>query len=1180
MAKKKYATDDLLGPAPKPEGLLTKAKSVGLSGLATIGNVFGTPGSMVRNALAGENPLTPLMHPLSGEGRVEGRDLLRRNGLIGKKDTWGNFAGGLAVDIATDPLTYLTGPMGALTKSGKVGRAAGFLDDAAHVATSAGRKAGTYGFGQTAGKYASRARTTLGDLVNYGDEASIAGRHAKAATAAQKMGLNLDDLMKEPLGGVANVWLPGFGTHTLGAGSGGADFLEGVGKAVNAIPGAKTVGNALGAANLVKKGLFHAASGGFFDKYGQDISELAYEKMPVAKKQMVKQVLSLRDRFDAISQDFKKAFKPEAAQSSFGPGWREVGKDEILQPGNKMKMDVSSGKSYVFDKNYVPPVPSVHPSGFGEGDLVQATDRGNYGYIKSLGDDKHTVHFTHPTTGATAEVEIPHANLKKTDSTKLPPGLQKLHDPTARVLDRIIKMTAETKGDIEAAVQKFAAGAELHPQLKDDIAKLADDYVQAKDSIWQQNLEMGGKGRVLDDMEDFQHLPRYRSERGSTEKLDKWRVLPMGHPSALGREGPLRYLRQDQIEDIRKGIIKGELDANGIVQKYGDILGYPGEKGLIGPPEHADELVEMFKDVPEAAAGKRLFDNLSIEDLGKYLLSAHKRNASLQAIHEAFNTNLSEGGIPLRKAFEAVGMDPDKAIEHFSKIAGHKKGLLNTVATVPPELVKAAQSVFKVYEQPEWANAVTKTLDWANKWFKPSVTMVKPAFWFRNHTSGQYANMVSGYIENPGDIGQYMDAYKQAMNLWKTQDQGFMREMQVEGILGLDSTWDATKEGLVGAGMPGHSPYPDNPLKFGQTYNEVGMKMAEQPSPTNPALAWLGKMTEKPRQAGAAYMASNSKANRAVEYANRAAMYLYLKNKGFDPEKAAQIVTSIHYDYGGAALSPFENSVMKRVVPFYVFSRNNLPWTIERLLEKPGGGLSQTMQALSRAHNDEDLSPEYISETASVPMGGLPDGSQRFLTGVGLGFEDPAQFAVPSIKSAGLEAVSRANPLIRAPLEYLFGQSTFQKGPRGGRELEDLDPLLGRTLANIGNITGMRASKSPVKYPGSGLLEHVLSNSPAGGVGTAIRTLTDPRKGAVSKGVNLGTGFRLTDVSPASQDQELRRRIQQVERSLGARQYTDVYMPADIKAGMSPAERKAADQLSALRKLLEARSKSRRETKK
>jgi hypothetical protein len=1376
MAKKRYAQDELTGSAPQPSFLGNLGSGV-LSGISTVANVLDTPGSMVRDTLGGKNPFDQLLAPHKSDNRLTGRDLLRKYGLVGKKDTWGNFAGGMAAEIALDPLTYIG--LGGLTRAGKVAKSAGLLDDATRVATASGRKAGRLGFGETAGKLSGRARTTLGDVVNYGADASE--RLQKATHASQTAGMDINGLMNQPLGGIANIGIPGFPKINIGASEAGAKFAEGVGSAIKMIPGADLVSQGLGHANRVRKGFFHAAAGGFFDKYGQEIAGHAYDKLPAAKKTMLRQVLALKDRFDDLHRQFKEQFNPAAVPGSL------------------------SGTSK-----------------FNPGDWVQATDRGNYGQVVQSGKDTAQVHFTNPQTGATATVEMPHTNLMKKD---LPAGQSNLHDPTARVLDRIVKMTAETKGDIDAAVTKFGQNQPISPELKGHIKQLAEDYVTAKDSIWQMNLEMGGKGRVLsewdgiagtadsapaprsphhnpeldgltpqaspsprgpkppasqpshtwqelnnisdtlqrqaDDATDalikggmsvddalkhpsvtaidnlrfaheqkmikafdrevkgalskvvlpegvtltgdnidflardvysshpdlpamtfehgfralenkkdtvarlakemarqwaesrgvdwdgligntsgltqagkdelvngiaeaankahdaigerllrmasatgnkslpsatvpptsipiapsggpqqgqsgFQHFPRYAAERGG-EMPEKWKVLPMGHPSTAAREGALRYLRQDEINDLLKnpkyrGKDLGPVSAE-IMNDYGHRLGYEGADGVVDTVGHAEELAKWINQHGGSWVKKQkdLFDNLSIHDLGKYLLAAHKRNASLDAIHHAFVMNLTEGGIPVADAFKAVGMDADKAMQYFSKVGG-----INLGGGVPPELVNAAKAVFKTYEVPEWQNAITKTLDWANGWFKPSVTMVKPAFWVRNHTSGQYANLVSGYMETPADLMQYMESYKQAMDLWKKNDPAFMRELQVEGIMGLDSTWDATKEGLFSAGMPGQSPYPDNPLKFKQTFQEVGQKMAEQPTPEHPALKFIAEKTAKPRQAVASYMASNSKANRAVEYANRSAMYIYLKGKGYDPTQAAKIVESIHFNYSGGALSPFENTVMKRIIPFYVFSRNSLPWAIERLIEKPSGGLGQTLRALNRAHKPEDMAPEYIGETASVPLGDLPDGSRRYLTGVGLNFEDPAQFATPSLKSAGLEVLSRMNPILKAPLEYATGQSFFQKGPKGGRDIEDLDPLLGRTLSNIGELTGLKKSKEPVRYPGSGVLEHMISNSPLTGFGTAVRTLTDPRKSPIDKFFNLGTGLRLTDVSPASQDKELRNRINRAEKQLGAKTYIDTYVPKETKAQMSPQELQAYMQIQALRQLLEERSKERK----
>ena len=103
--------------------IMSKIGGAVLSPLARVGNVLDTPGSMVRDALAGQNPFDQLLTPFSDENRISGRDLLRQYGMVGKEDTWGNFAGGLAAEIATDPTMLISGLASgagkALTGTGK-----------------------------------------------------------------------------------------------------------------------------------------------------------------------------------------------------------------------------------------------------------------------------------------------------------------------------------------------------------------------------------------------------------------------------------------------------------------------------------------------------------------------------------------------------------------------------------------------------------------------------------------------------------------------------------------------------------------------------------------------------------------------------------------------------------------------------------------------------------------------------------------------------------------------------------------------------------------------------------------------------------------------------------------------------------------------------------------------------
>ncbi len=80
--------------------------------LGMAGSAISAPGDYTRGLLAGR----------PGE-RMGGRDLLRHYGLAGEEDNWGNFLGGMATDVLTDPLTYATMGMGA----GGGGAAAGSL---------------------------------------------------------------------------------------------------------------------------------------------------------------------------------------------------------------------------------------------------------------------------------------------------------------------------------------------------------------------------------------------------------------------------------------------------------------------------------------------------------------------------------------------------------------------------------------------------------------------------------------------------------------------------------------------------------------------------------------------------------------------------------------------------------------------------------------------------------------------------------------------------------------------------------------------------------------------------------------------------------------------------------------------------------------------------------------------
>jgi hypothetical protein len=104
-------------------------------GLKQAGNVLDNPGAAIRGALAGKPselarlPLgnwSDVLGVTSPQNRTSGRDLLRSYGAVGEEDNWGNFAGGMAADMATNPLTYVTGPLAKGISKGAGAASKGF----------------------------------------------------------------------------------------------------------------------------------------------------------------------------------------------------------------------------------------------------------------------------------------------------------------------------------------------------------------------------------------------------------------------------------------------------------------------------------------------------------------------------------------------------------------------------------------------------------------------------------------------------------------------------------------------------------------------------------------------------------------------------------------------------------------------------------------------------------------------------------------------------------------------------------------------------------------------------------------------------------------------------------------------------------------------------------------------
>lgn len=722
----------------------------------------------------------------------------------------------------------------------------------------------------------------------------------------------------------------------------------------------------------------------------------------------------------------------------------------------------------------------------------------------------------------------------------------------------------------------------------------------------------------------IKYFPRYMS-RELRDAQGSRRIVSTFDPQNVGRHEYLKDLGEgtDTIfQMLEDPIIKDALDNGSSINDIAQLIGT--RHGQNVPAAYIDSASQSVKDRRETIArffksmdgdvrASGLYGNHPVQDLAARLQSGYetlevgkevlRQLADPTTLKEAFATSRTPGqATKLREVLTAVGFVPGDhnggALKKFAELNGFKspgEKLVESIGDVPlpqdfaDDLVRYVQS----FKSPEAANEIIQAVDSVTNLFKGGVTAPWPAFHIRNLMSGQWQNWAAGQWS--------LASLREADKVMRGQSADLTSIPAIRSELsklGLPATpenatdmlrklaWQhnvvSKYESVAAAGAP---------TQAGSTFNDllgefaggvaqgrgtpfapsdaIGMLKGEGTTwnPLQSTVQGVGQGTETTF----APLAAGQHIGHYIEGLNRLTPFLENLRKGVDPAEAAARVAQTQVDYAGRAYTKFEKGIAARVFPFYKFSKGMIPYTMSRLWEAPGGKLAQTIRAQNDARGNDASTPDYVAESASIPLGANEDGSQRYITGFGLPMEDAMSFLGGGVRGGLMEAASRLNPLVKAPLEWATGESFFQKGPQGGRDLEDLDPTIGRILANVSGET------KPVDLPDG--LEFLVANSPLARGLTTLRTATDPRKRDALGALNLATGIRVSDVSPAAQDAVIRERSAALMKELGAKSFARVYFPKDDVANMSPLEQEQALRLQLLQNVLAERAKERKAEK-
>ena len=794
--------------------------------------------------------------------------------------------------------------------------------------------------------------------------------------------------------------------------------------------------------------------------------------------------------------------------------------------------------------------------------------------------------------------------------------------------DLLSRGGAMADDDHARALRRLYEGVDLPntPELAAHIDKVRG----VLDPMVSDAKEWGLSGSELFDSR-VKYFPRYLAQKLRDKASGKTRIVSTFDPQNVGRNEFTKNLGQgtDTIQQmLEHPEIRGLLDNGGKVDdiaaaiernfaadvpaQYVERTGGNSQMTHIAIGDRREALAKWFSDMDEPTRASGVFGNHPMQDLaarltsGKETMEVGKRIltqlADPDTLRQAVATSRTPGEfVPLKDVLGAIGFVPgtkdEGALKKFLTLTGQTTiddKLINGAAQlpIPRDLAENLTRYVQGFKGPEVANEVIKAVDSVTNLFKAGVTSPWPAFAVRNLFSGQWQNLAAGQWSkksladaNAVMRGRSADVLDIPIVRQELQRAGLaatpenaadvVRRLAYQhDVVGKYESRTADAAGTIPVGSTLSDLVSEMPGGVLQ-----GSGTPFQPSDALGMLTGQGGTTWNPRNAQVrgfgeaadttfAPMAAGQHLGHYIEGLNRLTPFIENLRKGVDPAEAAARVAAAQVNYAGRNYTKFQNQVLFRVLPFGKFTTGMVPYTIRRLWEKPGGALAQTIRAENRASGNDASTPDYVSETASIPLGQTADGSKRFVTGFGLPLEDPLSFVGSGVRGGLMEAASRLNPFLKAPLEWATGESFFQKGPQGGRDLEDLDPTVGRIISNI------MGRDKPVDLPDA--FEFVAGNSPLARLLTTARTITDPRKRDLAGALNLLTGVRVTDVSPAAQDAVIRERSTALMKELGAKSSARTYFPKDDVSQMTPEQQAQAVRLQLLQNILADRAKERK----
>jgi hypothetical protein len=616
------------------------------------------------------------------------------------------------------------------------------------------------------------------------------------------------------------------------------------------------------------------------------------------------------------------------------------------------------------------------------------------------------------------------------------------------------------------AFDEFAQAHRQTEYLGDAQGKLAEglDRRIARSLDEMSQLSDGGGARVFDDVADLHE--RMVKAKKTLEESARWKDVARTIQEGVGRE------RQDMLNEISGMSLREAEDAlSGLPPRSV----FDGTDSVANPTNEAtalsDQILwqqrqqltnnniergvnrqntaeanEALAEFQAAIAKSKIAEleataALAVADwetkLAKMVKKEPKNRAKVSEIEARIEAeHAAWGDKPGRRLNSEGGREQlRKAMQDYTKI--------DESLEVPEWAAKALLDQYHISDPTKGMSRTLAAFDTATQFFK-GWAMFTTGFHVRNLFGGMFNNFLAGVpAQSYADFQPGFRAYSEALR-------GGPRRSVVTGQRGARKTTDealeigvkAIRRKAEAAGDLSEAQFLEDAFRF--TVNDghlsgAGMS-SEITSRAGDALTWNPlrrgfRGVQKNREMGG-QVEHWLRGNLAFERIVSARRGLKDVPTGVNPrtgqdwaeevmysarQSATDDVIKFHFDYDD--LSKFERNTVRRVVPFYTWTRKNLPLQIEMLLTKPG--------AYSRwAHLDRnveigqaefDLMPDYLEDQLNIRMP-FGDEDEPWIWTPEVPWKDLTRTLEPS------QILSSFNPILRAPVEIALNKKAYSIG--------------------------------------------------------------------------------------------------------------------------------------------------------